>query len=102
MIISLGRAFSKVLFTARELDFGNEIIFYSQGLMFTNMKNKIAAVDVLSSRGTLTDNQILEIFGFPPFEGGDVRHMSLNYINRDIADAYQMSKSKVVKEAKNE
>ncbi|EPY2286128.1 phage portal protein [Clostridium sporogenes] len=102
MIISLGRAFSKVLFTTRELDFGNEIIFYSQGLMFTNMKNKIAAVDVLSSRGTLTDNQILEIFGFPPFEGGDVRHMSLNYINRDIADAYQMSKSKVVKETKNE
>lgn len=102
MIISLGRVFSKVLFTVRELDFGNEIIFYSQGLMFTNMKNKISAVDVLSSRGTLTDNQILGIFGFPPFEGGDIRHMSLNYINRDIADAYQMSKGNVVKETKNE
>lgn len=98
MVISLGRVFSKTLFTTRELEVGNEVIFYSQGLMFTNMKNKISAVDVLSSRGTLTDNQILAIFGYPPFEGGDVRHMSLNYINREIADQYQMSK--VPKEVK--
>lgn len=92
MVISLGRAFSKTLFTNRELEVGNEVIFYAQGLMFTNMSNKIAAVDVLSSRGTLTDNQILAIFGYPPFEGGDIRHMSLNYINREIADKYQISK----------
>lgn len=100
MVISLGRVFSKILFTERELDVGNEVIFYSQGLMFTNMANKISAVDVLSSRGTLTDNQILAIFGFPPFEGGDIRHMSLNFINRDIADQYQMSKGKAIKETK--
>lgn len=93
MVISLGRCFSKALFTDRELQVGNEIIFYSQGLMFTNMKNKIAAVDVLSNVGTLTDNQILGIFGYPPFEGGDIRHISLNYINRDIADTYQLSKT---------
>jgi len=98
MVISLGRAFSKTLFTIRELDVGNEVIFYSQGLLFTNMTNKIAAVDVLSSRGTLTDNEILAIFGYPPFDGGDIRHISLNYINREIADQYQMSK--VPKEVK--
>jgi HK97 family phage portal protein len=100
MVISLGRAFSKTLFTARELDVGNEVIFYSQGLLFTNMANKISAVDVLSSRGTLTDNQILAIFGYPPFEGGDIRHMSLNYINREIADSYQMGKLAKEKEVK--
>ena len=94
MVISLGRAFSRTLFTNRELDVGNEVIFYAQGLVFTNMQNKISAVDVLSSRGVLTDNQILEIFGYPPFEGGDVRHMSLNYINRDIADQYQLNNIK--------
>lgn len=94
MIISLGRAFTRILFTDRELDVGNEIIFYAQGLLFTNMANKIAAVDVLSSRGVLTDNQILAIFGYPPFEGGDVRNKSLNYINREIADQYQMSSVK--------
>lgn len=90
-IISLGRAFTKALFTQRELEVGNEIIFYQQGLMYMNTSNKIAAVDILTRLGTITDNQVLSIFGYPPFEGGDIRHMSLNYINRDIADQYQLA-----------
>lgn len=94
MIISLGRVISKVLFTNRELELGNEIICYNQGLMFTNTANKIKAVDILSRVGVLTDNQILGIFGYPPFEGGDVRNKSLNYINREIADEYQLLKTK--------
>lgn len=93
MIISLGRAFSRVLFTQRELEIGNEIIFYQQGLMYMNTSNKINAVDILTRLGTITDNEVLNIFGYPPFEGGDVRHMSLNYINRDIADQYQLASS---------
>lgn len=91
-IIALGQAFSKTLFTNRELEHGNEVIFYGQKLLFTNTKNKIAVADILGNRGALTDNQLLELFGYPPFEGGDTRHMSLNFINRDIADNYQMSK----------
>ena len=90
IIISLGRCFSSALFTDRELEVGNEIIFYNQGLNYTSMANKIQAVDILSSRGTFTDNQILSVFGYPPFDGGNVRKQSLNYINRDLADAYQM------------
>lgn len=93
-IIALGQAFSKTLFTSRELDHGNEVIFYGQKLLFTNTKNKIAVADILGNRGALTDNQLLAIFGYPPFEGGDVRHMSLNFINRDIADNYQINKFK--------
>lgn len=93
MIIGLGRAFYK-LFTQRELEVGNEVIFYNQGLMYMNTKNKIAAVDILSRIGTLTDNEILAVFGYPPFEGGNIRNKSLNYINRDIADTYQLSKTK--------
>lgn len=94
LVISLGRAFTKTLFTKKELELGNEIIFYNQGLMFTSTKNKIDAVDILSRVGVLTDNQILNIFGYPPFEGGDTRHISLNYINREIADEYQLEKGK--------
>lgn len=91
-IIALNQAFSKTLFTNRELEHGNEVIFYGQKLLFTNTKNKIAVADILGNRGALTDNQLLELFGYPPFEGGDTRHMSLNFINREIADQYQMNK----------
>lgn len=90
MIIGLGQAFSKTLFSRTQLDFGNEVIFYPQNLLFTNTKNKIAVADILGNRGALTDNQLLALFGYPPFEGGDIRHMSLNFINREIADQYQM------------
>ncbi len=92
MINSLGQAFTKTLFTNREIEMGNEVIFYAQQLLFTNTKNKIAVADILGTRGALTDNQLLALFGYPPFEGGDIRHMSLNFINRDLADNYQASK----------
>lgn len=101
-IIGLNQAFSKTLFTDRELDHGNEVIFYGQKLLFTNTKNKIAVADILGNRGALTDNQLLELFGYPPFEGGDTRHMSLNFINRDIADQYQMNKFDKGKGVKND
>lgn len=102
MINSLGQAFSKTLFSDRELDVGNEVIFYAQKLLFTNTKNKIAVADILGNRGALTDNQLLELFGYPPFEEGDTRHMSLNFINRDIADQYQMLKKGKEVQTKNE
>lgn len=90
MIISLGRAFTKTLFTPRQLEIGHEIIYYQQGLMYMNTTNKINAVDMLTRIGSLTDNQVLAAFGYPPFEGGNIRKQSLNYINRDIADQYQL------------
>lgn len=101
-INSLGQAFTKTLFTDREIDTGNEVIFYAQQLLFSNIKNKIAVADILGNRGALTDNQMLAMFGYPPFIGGDIRHMSLNYINRDLADSYQAAKVSAGKGVKNE
>lgn len=94
MIIGLGRVFSRILFTKRELDVGNEIIFYNEGLQYMKTENKIQVSTILTNIGALTDNQTLAIFGYPPFEGGNIRHQSLNYVNRDMADAYQMMKAR--------
>lgn len=93
IIISLGQAFSKTVFTQRELDIGNEIAFYPQKLLFTNTKNKIAVADILGNRGAVTNNDLLELFGYPPYEGGHVRNMSLNYIDVNIANEYQMKRA---------
>ena len=46
-------------------------------------------------RGALTNNQILRMFGLPPYEGGDVRYMSLNYVDVSIANQYQLNNSKI-------
>jgi len=93
LIISLGQAFSKTIFTRRELDVGNEIAFYPQKLLFTNTKNKIAVAEILGNRGAVTNNELLDLFGYPPYEGGDERYMSLNYIDSKLANEYQMKRA---------
>lgn len=93
IIIGLGQAFSKTIFTNRELDVGNEIVFYPQKLLFTNTKNKIAVADILGNRGALTNNELLQLFGYPPYEGGDIRNMSLNYIDVNLAGDYQLKRA---------
>ncbi|NBI31031.1 phage portal protein [Chengkuizengella marina] len=93
IIISLGQAFSKTIFTKGQLDHGNEIVFYPQRLLFTNTKNRIAVADILGNRGALTNNDLLQLFGYPPYDGGDVRNMSLNYIDVNLAGEYQMKRA---------
>ena len=92
IIISLGQAFSKCLFSTREMDVGNEIAFFPQKLLFTSTKNKTAVADILGNRGAITNNQLLELFGYPPYEGGDIRVQSLNYVDVKIANLYQLNK----------
>ena len=91
LIVALGQEFSRKLFTERELEVGNEISFYQSGLQYMNTSNKVNVATILTNIGFLTDNQIGQIFGYEPFEGGNVRHQSLNYIDREIANQYQMA-----------
>jgi len=93
LIISLGQAFSKTLFSPREIDVGNEIVFYPQKLLFTNTKNRIAVANILGTRGALTNNELLELFGYPPYAEGGTRYMSLNFADVAIANEYQLSRA---------
>jgi len=96
--IGMGQAFSSTIFSQREQDIGHEIKFYQQNLELMDTKNKMAFVTALGDRGILTDNQILALFGMAPFDGGNVRHVSLNYINASLADQYQLSKAGIGKD----
>ena len=49
----------------------------------------------------MTLNQLAELYGMPPFEGGDRRIQSLNYANTDIVDQYQI-KNAMGKEKKKD
>lgn len=91
IIISFGQAFSKTLFSARELDVGNELVFYQQNMMYLSANAKMNLLKTAGEQGLLSDNQKLALLGYPPIEGGDRRTQSLNYINRDIIDMYQLN-----------
>lgn len=92
LVISLGQAFSKTMFSQRELDLGNEIVFYQKDMMYLNTTAKLNLLKNAGEQGLLTDNQKLALLGYPPISGGDRRTQSLNYIDVDLINAYQMSK----------
>jgi HK97 family phage portal protein len=96
IIISFGQAFSKTIFTQRELDFGNEIVFYQKDMMYLSTKTKLELLKTAGEQGLLSDDQKLAILGYPPLEDGSGtrRTMSLNYIDVTFANEYQINKSK--------
>ena len=92
-IISLAQALTKVLFTSFEYSNGNRVGAYPEELIFLNTEQKLSFATLMADRGALTNNQLLGIFGIPPYEGGDVRYMSLNYCDVNIANQYQLNKA---------
>ena len=95
LVISLGQAFSKTLFTQREIDMGNEIVFYHRNMMYLSTKTKLELLKTTGEQGLLTDNQKLAILGYPPLTDGTGhrRTISLNFVSTEIADEYQLKKA---------
>jgi HK97 family phage portal protein len=95
ILISLGQAFSKTIFTQYELNFGNEMVFYQRDMMYLSTANKLRLLEVAGAQGLLMDDQKLAILGYPPLPGGagKRRTISLNYVSTEIADEYQMKRA---------
>jgi len=95
IIIMLGQVFSFGLFTQRELDVGNSIIFYQKDLNYLSTASKLNLIKTVGEQGLLTDDQKLAILGYPPLVDGtgSRRTMSLNYIDVQLANQYQMTRA---------
>jgi hypothetical protein len=93
LAIQMSLEFTSKLFSGREKSFGNEIIFESNRLQYASNKTKIEVVQMLMDRGMMSVNQGLEVFNLPPIEGGDKFIMSLNFVDKDIANQYQLGKT---------
>ncbi len=93
ILISLSQAFSKTLFTQRELDVGNEIVFYQRDMMYLSTKSKLELLKTTGEQGLLSDNQKLALLGYPPIVGGERITQSLNYVDKALINEYQMKKA---------
>lgn len=85
----MSEAFTNACFTQREKDVGNRLIFNGGFLMGTSYETRIKMLESVKEKGILTDNEERALIGYPPVEGGDVRHISLNYVNADKLSEYQ-------------
>ena len=89
-IVEFEQAMSSHLFTQRERDVGHRIKGYYSKVEYFSAKDKAELAKLATSTGLRTLNQLAELYGMPPFEGGDRRIQSLNYANTDIVDQYQI------------
>lgn len=92
---------SACLFTQREQDVGHRIRCYYSKTAYLSTANKIALATLATNTGLKTLNEINDMFGDEPFEGGDRRLQSLNFVNTQIVDSYQLNMASAGK-TKNE
>ena len=90
--IQFSLEFTSKLFTKREQGTGNEIVFEANRLQYASNATKIHLIEVLMDRGLLSLNEGREIFNLSPVENGDKRIVSLNYVDANIANQYQLGK----------
>ena len=90
LIIKYSEAFTKALFTDRELGFRNEIVFYPKELIFMSTQQTLEMINLLGQSGTLYENEKRVALGLEPLEElKGVRLQSLNYVDVSIAKEYQ-------------
>lgn len=94
-IVQFEQASTACLFTLREQDVGHRIKCYYSKVNYMGTAEKLTLSNLAKETGNMTLNQINEMFGLEPFEGGERRLQSLNYVSTDLIDKYQLNKSKV-------
>lgn len=104
IIMSMSQAFTKKLFTSREKAFGNRIELYPKDLIFLSVSQTLEMINMLSPTGGLFENEKRVALGLRPLpELEGKRYMSLNWIDANNAEQYQVGKVNVdvVDEEKN-
>ena len=90
-IVKISQAFTKKLFTENERAFGNKIRLYPKELIFLTTEQTIQVVQLLMQTGTIYENEKRTSFGYMPLEELEgKRYMSLNWVDTNIAQQYQL------------
>lgn len=91
LIISVSQGFTKKMFTKRERAFGNKIEMYPKELIFMTVSQTLEMIKELSPTGGLYENEKRVALGLKPLpELEGKRYMSLNWIDAENAEAYQV------------
>lgn len=96
LILSISQAFTKKMFTKREIAFGNKVELYPKDLIFMTVSQTLEMINILSPTGALFENEKRTALGLRPLpELEGKRYMSLNWIDAANADQYQIGKVNV-------
>lgn len=94
-VVACGQAFTKGIFSRMEIGHKNAIEFYPEELIFMSTGQKLEMVRLLGDSGDLYANEKRRIFGMVPLpELVGKRTQSLNYVDVNIANQYQLNDAK--------
>ena len=98
IIKSISQAFTKKLFTDREKVFGNRVELYPKELIFMTFSQTLEMINILAPTGAMYENEKRVALGLRPMpELEGKRYMSLNWVDSDIAERYQLNNAKNAK-----
>lgn len=91
LVVNLNNAFTRTMFTERQKSFNNKIRFYTKDLTFMSTDQILEMVRLIGDSGSLYENEKRTFFGLQPLEElKGVRMQSLNYVDVNIANKYQI------------
>lgn len=93
ILMSIEQGFTAALFTDRERAFGHQIKVYDRMTQNLSFKMRKEIVEMVKDSALLEAYEQRELLGYEP--NGQPTRVSLNYVNSDIADAYQLADMKI-------
>lgn len=92
IVVTYTQSFTKGLFSEREKSFNNKVQFFPKELIFMSTDQTLEMIRLLGDSGALYENEKRVAFGLRPLpELVGKRMQSLNYVDVNIADKYQLS-----------
>ena len=92
-IVEFEQALTNRLFSQREKDVGHRVKCYYSRVAYMDASEKRELANLAKDTGLMTLNEIRELYGLSPLaEGGDRRLQSLNYVETNLVDKYQIEK----------
>ncbi|SPF51133.1 putative Phage portal protein, HK97 family [Candidatus Desulfosporosinus infrequens] len=91
-------AFTYKVFTDRQRGFGNKIIFTANRIEHTSDLTKTQILQYAGPLGIFSINEYRELFGYAPQVGGERTVESLNFVDVNIKNDYQLNMSKTAKQ----
>ena len=73
-----------MVFTERERNGGNRILFVSNRLQYMNIASKISMAQQLGDRGVLTIDEIRELFNYAPLPDGKGAYTPIRGEYKDV------------------
>lgn len=84
--IKLSDALTKMVFSERERNTGNAILFTANRLQYMNITAKISMAQQLGDRGVLTIDEIRALFNYAPLPDGAGQYIPIRGEYKDVKD----------------